>query len=263
MLIFDSIAELEVRIRDSPPDHLLVMGPFLDVNHPLVASGTLADSFGRPITFEDVYREEVVPKLARLARACDNAKTQLYILPSTNEARNFFPIPQPPIDKVESEVWRSLVKELPQVKFVSNPATIQIGDLKIFATSADALSAINSNVLFKADATSAGRVETCLDQILRSRSLFPVMPNNLRIDPSTRHLADLHDESKWFPHIIVSPSLAGKRFIKKVSGRVFVNPGFMSDSAGTTSSLAEIVIAVPGGEPNDVCGRVSGDLVKL
>jgi hypothetical protein len=58
--------------------------------------------------------------------------------------------------------------------------------------------------------------------------------------------------------------LAGKRFIKKISDRVFVNPGFMSDAAGSTSSIAEIVIGVPGGSgPYDVCGRISGDLVKF
>jgi len=260
MLIFDSIADLEVRVRDNPPDVLVIMGPFLDVNHPSIASGTVQDSFGRPVSFEDVYREEIIPKLARLARACEQARTQLVIVPAVNETRITAPIPQPPIDKIPGTIWESLIKELPEaVKFVSNPSTLVVGDMRILLTSTDSLSSINSNVLFKQG--SLGRVDACLDQILRSRSLFPVMPNNLRIDPSARFLADIREDQ--FPHIIVSPSLAGKRFIKKISGRVFVNPGFMSDPAGTTSSLAEIVINVPAGDPNDVVGRITGDLVKL
>ena len=265
MLIFDSIAELESRVRDNPPDLLVVCGPFLDVNHPQVATGIIHDSFGRPISFDDVYKEEIIPKLARLARSCENAKTTLVIVPSTNEAGFDFPVPQPPLSKAPvSSIWNTLVKELPKsVQFHSNPCNIDMGGMKILVTSVDALSAINSNVLFKQGGggeNNLGRVDACLDQIVRSRSLFPVMPNNLRLDHASRHLADI---SHNIPDIIVTPSLAGKRFIKKINGRVFVNPGFMSDPPGTTSSLAEIVITPPAGDPNDICARVNGDLVKL
>ena len=259
MLIFDSIAELESRVRENPPDLLVVTGPFLDINHPLVASGMLLDSFGRPISFDDVYRDEIVPKMARLARSCENSKTDLVIIPSANEARFDYPIPQPPINKSSSCIWELFVRELPKsVKFHSNPCTLHVGGMKVLVTSSDALSVINSNVLFKQGESQVGRVDACLDQIVRSRSLFPVMPNNVRIDHASRHLAD-----NVLPDIVVTPSLAGKRFIKKINGRVFVNPGFMSDPPGTTSSLAEIVIGVPAGDPHDVCGRVEGELVKL
>ena len=262
MLIFDSLGELESRVRDNPPDVLVVTGPFLDVNHPQIASGMTYDSFNRPVTFDDIYKEEIIPKLARLARSCENAKTELIIVPSTNEARFDFPIPQPPLNQSSESVWELLVRELPKsVKFHSNPCTLILGDTRILLTSADALSVINSNVLFKQGEGQLGRVDACLDQIIRSRSLFPVMPNNLRIDHASRHLADIRDDN--IPHIVVSPSLAGKRFIKNINGRVFVNPGFMSDPPGTTSSLAEIVIGPPAGDPNDICARVTGNLVKL
>ena len=262
ILIFDSIAELESRVRENPPDVLVLTGPFLDINHPQIATGILHDSFNRPVSFDDIYKEEIIPKLARLARSCEQAKTELIIIPSVNEARFDFPIPQPPLDKSVASIWEVLVRELPKsVRFHSNPCTLRIGDMKILATSADALGVINSNVLFKQGGESQlGRVDACLDQMIRSRSLFPVMPNNLRIDHASRYLADIQSD---LPDIIVSPSLAGKRFIKKINGRVFVNPGFMSDPPGTTSSLAEIVIGPPAGDPNDICGRVNGDLVKL
>lgn len=218
ILIFDSIAELEVRIRDQSPDVLFVMGPFLDISHPLVAAGTLEDSFGRPVTFEDIYKQEIIPKLARLARACDNARTQLVIVPAVNEARLDIPLPQPSLQRVGTRIpiWKTLVEELPpSVTYTSNPATVTVGDMNILVTSTDALSSINGNVLFKqgTDESSLGRVDACLDQLLRARSLFPVMPSTLRIEPSMRPCLDISEAD--FPQIVVIPSLAGKRFIKK------------------------------------------------
>lgn len=265
MLLFDSIAELEARIRSgNAPDVLILMGPLLDINHPLIASGTLLDSFNRPATFEDIYREEIVPKLARLARSCENARTELVIVPAVNEARISLPLPQPPIDALNAEIWKLLVRELPNsVKFLANPSLLRIADIDLYISSTDGLSALNSNVLFKqsAEEGSLGRVDACLDQFLRGRSLFPVSPCGLRIEPTQRYKLDLHETQ--LPHVIISPSLAGKKFIKKVSGRVFVNPGFMSDAAGTNSSLAELVIGPEGPDRNDLNARITGELIKL
>ncbi len=259
-LAFDAIDELEARIRSgNAPDILILMGPFIDVNHPMIAGGTLMDSFNRPASFEDIYREEIVPKLSRLARACDNARTQLYLVPAINEARNGAPLPQPPMSALKGEIWKTLVKELPSsVRFLSNPSTVRVGDIDMYVTSTDALSALNSNVLFKQQEGSLNRVDACLDQFLRSKSLFPVNPCGLRIEPSERYRLDLEID----PHVIVAPSLAGKRFVKKVSGRVFVNPGFMSDAAGTFSSMAEIIVN-PGGPADAIEARISGELIKL
>ena len=265
MLIFDSISELEARVRsEHAPDVLIVLGPFLDVNHPSVASGIVMDSFNRPASFEDIYREEIIPKLARLARACENARTELYLVSSTNEARISLPLPQPPLNTLAVDLWSFLVKELPQsVKYLSNPSFIRIADIDIYVTSTDALSAVNSNVLFKqsSEEGSLNRVDACLDQFLRSRTIFPVNPCGLRIEPSERHRLELPEAE--LPHVIISPSLAGKRFIKKVSGRVFVNPGFMSDASGTNSSMAQLVINPTTTDQTDIYSRISGELVKL
>ena len=257
MLIFDAISDLEVRVRDHSPDKLILMGPFLDINHPIIACGIVQDSFGRPANFEDIYKEEIIPKLARLARACDNARTELVIVPSTSEARIDFPLPQPPMDKLAAPIWKLLKKELPNsVKFVSNPATVRIGDYNVLITSADALTSINTNVLFKQTDGLSNRVDACLEQILKARTLFPVMPSNLRIEPTLRHNMDM-DELE-LPHVIIFPSLSGKRFFKKIANRVFVNPGFMSDATGSSSSIAELVLSHPA-SPD----AITGDVVKL
>ena len=259
MLIFDSISDLEVRVRDNPPDKLVLMGPFLDLNHPIIASGIVQDSFGRPATFEDIYREEIIPKLARLARACENARTELIIVPSTSEARIDVPLPQPPINTLRVPIWQQLTKELPShVKCVSNPASLQIGGLNVMITSADALSSINTNLLYKQGENQQSRVDACLEQFLKARTLFPVMPSALRVEPSLRHTLDISDDGDSFPHIIILPSLSGKRFVKKIAGRVFVNPGFMSDATGSSSSIAELVLN-PGVLPDSV----SGEALKL
>jgi hypothetical protein len=210
------------------------------------------------------WSPEIIPKLSRLARGCENARTRLIIVPALNEARFDYPLPQPPLNSVADRIplWDSLVKELPtSVMYASNPCTLEIDNLKILVTSTDALSAINSNILFKQDSSessSLARVDQCLHQLLQARSLFPVMPSSLRIEPSLRHCLDI-DESQ-FPHLIIIPSLSGKKFIKKIKNRVFINPGFRSDSTGSNSSIAELVIQ-PGFA--DIETRVNGELIKL
>jgi len=151
-----------------------------------------------------------------------------------------------------------LVKELPpSVSYVSNPAMISVSNLNMLVTSTDAVTSINTNILFKQGDGCLPRVDACLDQLLRARSLFPVMPSTVRIEPSQRFRLDI-SETK-FPHIVVTPSLAGRGFIKKISDCVFVNPGFMSDATYSNSKIAELIVQ-PG--TGNVLERVNGDLVK-
>ena len=251
MLLFDSLAELEVQVRAEAPDVLVLMGPLLDAGHPVVASGTVQDSFGRASTFEAVYTEEIFPKLSRLARACETAKTRLLIVPAVNEARFDFPLPQPPINTSTNPLWTALVKELPaSVQFCSNPVSVELGGTHLLISSTDALSSLNSSLLFKQAPEGSGRVETCLREMLSARTLFPLMPSAVRIDPARRSALDF----STMPSVVISPSLSGRRFVKTVAGRTFVNPGFLSDATGTTSSLAKIVLAPNG---------VSAEILKL
>ena len=240
MLLFDSISELEVKVRQNPLDVLILMGPFLDITNPIIASGTVCDAFKRPVSFEDIYREEIFPKISRLARACETVKTRLVLVPSVNEARFDFPLPQPSFAVTSAPVWTTFVKELPScVEFVSNPATITMGETCVLISSTDALSALNSNVLFKQSTVenSLGRVDECFAEFLRSKTLFPVSPCNLRIDPANASLLQITQS----PSLVVFPA-AGRRFVKSVHGCTFVNPGQMSDPSGTVSTVASIVI---------------------
>lgn len=258
-LVFDALSDLEARVRERPPDVLILMGPLLDCGHPSVACGSVTDSFGRPVTFDQIYKEEIVPKLARLARACDNCRVQLIIVPSLQEVRFNYPLPQPPM--TINALWEYVRAELPSsVRFVSNPATVELSDIRLLVSSTDALSSLNSTLEFKQGNSLLGRVDSCLEQMLRSRSLFPAAPSSIRIDSQNRAALDMEE----LPHVIVFPSISGKRFVKQISGRIFVNPGFMCDMSGS-SSLADIVVNPPQSVDcaGDLFSRISAEVVKL
>ena len=239
MLLFDSISELELKVRSDSPDVVILTGPFLDVNHPLVAAGTVCDAFGRPVSFDEIYKEEIFPKLARLARACEVAKSQLFIVPALSEARFDFPLPQPPLNT--SALFSGIA---PSIQFVSNPATIEIGDYKLLVSSTDALAALNANVLFK-QGDGPGRVDACLAHLLDAKTLFPVSPSGVRINPELSHLL-----TNAPTDIIVFPS-AGRRFAKLVESTLFVNSG--------TDAFATITLPQRN-NPNVTC---SAEISKL
>lgn len=82
-LEFAPLAELLSSCRVSRPDLLLLMGPFVDVEHALIANGSL------DITFEELYDKQVRPSPA--PACCVRGLTQWCLnnrLPSANSAKH-------------------------------------------------------------------------------------------------------------------------------------------------------------------------------
>lgn len=72
----------------SPVDVLVLVGPFVDSEHPAVAGGTLDR------THEDVWRGEVAARVAAWRRS--NPATSVVLMPSLRDATALPVFPQPP-----------------------------------------------------------------------------------------------------------------------------------------------------------------------
>lgn len=88
-LSFSPMHALLETVSENLPDVLILMGPFLDERHPLIASSSIE------ATFEDIFADRVAQTLIQFAEA--HAKTRIVLVPSTYDVFHPFPVfPQAP-----------------------------------------------------------------------------------------------------------------------------------------------------------------------
>lgn len=112
-LDYEPLAELCLRAQNTKPDVLLLLGPFVDIDHPMVAEGDF-DLEGEELetggcgTLEDLFKQRVM----RIIRTVDSNSTMVILIPSTRDAvSNHVAYPQEALSKKELE--------LPKVGFFS------------------------------------------------------------------------------------------------------------------------------------------------
>lgn len=80
-LFFEALEEIVEKAEESRPDVLLMIGPFIDIEHPLISTGDfdLEDADEEP-TLEGLFREKISPQLKRLPH------TLIILIPSPGDA---------------------------------------------------------------------------------------------------------------------------------------------------------------------------------
>lgn len=245
------------------PQVLVLMGPFVDAGNLKVSTGDISVR-GVPCSFEELYSQHVLPKLdagvKELRRVASN--TEVLILPSLDEVLSFHPMPQPPIHQALSldERLRALLEPLsrtPGVRFLPNPAHLEINGLRVSLTSADALSPVLRELVLRPAAT---KIEEALRLLLYQRTLFPVLPREPPQVSETRAEAlDLPDGPA--PDICVFPSMAGMPTGTFVDDTVFLNPGLLC--RGGLGSFAELQVEPAAADGVPMRERVRVEVLKL
>eukprot|EP00879_Flechtneria_rotunda_P028383 GHRR01030488.1.p1 GENE.GHRR01030488.1~~GHRR01030488.1.p1 ORF type:complete len:500 (+),score=186.87 GHRR01030488.1:628-2127(+) len=98
-LTFDPLHELLQDLKPYPPNMLVLFGPFVDVEQPLIAGGMI------DITFQEHFKTQVVERLlawqAALAVPC-----QVVLLPAVRDAFHHPTFPQPAVNiQPPEQVW--------------------------------------------------------------------------------------------------------------------------------------------------------------
>lgn len=242
------------------PDVLLLLGPLVDAGNKLVMNGDveLPDE-GEPCTFEELYTQYVLPILHRgLQRLRRVRNTQVLVVPSLEEALSFHPMPQPPLDVALSPIVSAArldqIRKLGNVKFLPNPAHVQIGStLRVSVTSADALSPVlRSGLVLRPEEK---KIEKALRLLQQQRTLFPVVPREPAAISETRASA-LDFPGGLVPDICIFPSASGTPAGSLVDGRIFVNPGSVCRPAAM-GTLAQVWVS------DSSKGACLGDSVRV
>mmetsp|Transcript_35103 Transcript_35103/g.72151 ORF Transcript_35103/g.72151 Transcript_35103/m.72151 type:complete len:578 (-) Transcript_35103:87-1820(-) len=247
------------------PQVLILLGPFVDANNTKVMEGEACLSGSEePACLEEVY----VRVFAELRKGLEPLRaarpaTQVFILPSLDEAVNFHPLPQPPMDIMlaqwlEEEATDLLQLQQMGVRFLSNPAHVELNGIKVSITSADALSPILREMVLRPEGR---KVEEALQLLLKQRCLFPAVPR----DPAQVYEAKAQAlDFPWdgtSPQICIFPSPLAVMNGAVVENTLFVNPGALCRQAAL-GSFAELWIQ-PAEGVSTMKDRVRLDLKKL
>ncbi|KAI8872399.1 DNA polymerase alpha, subunit B [Ramicandelaber brevisporus] len=237
------LEELMKQVSLDPPEHLLLMGPFVDSVNPLVAIGDMLCS---P---DDLFKDILGTCLIQLSRKYPNMG--IAVIPSTRDVVHpYVCFPQPPFDPAQLGL-----PILPNVQYLPNPAVYEVRGTVIGVSTADALSAISSTELHVSGSNSLSASATTGEQrmvrlchhILEQRSMYPVFPpEDSSNDPVPLALAPpelacyLDLTAKHQPHLMIMPSKL-KQFAVESDGTVFVNPG-NACTAKAAGTFARIVV---------------------
>ncbi|KAL6747382.1 hypothetical protein V8C86DRAFT_3033815, partial [Haematococcus lacustris] len=239
------------------PDVVLLLGPFLDVQQPGVATASLTR------TFEEEVQLEVTSRLAAWSAA--HPASCLLLLPSTRDAHHVPVLPTPAFDMQSAGGAGAGPGVLTSFQ---SPATLALSPgsqagagtappLVLGACSADVLKALSACELARGGPPRQDRMAALAAHVVGQRSYFPLYP------PPLGTCLDLGAASALellaLPHLLVLPSDLAP-FAKLVTSPPLPQPQPQGDGAAGAAGEASTAMARgPEGRDPVICinpGRV-------
>jgi DNA polymerase alpha subunit B len=217
-LDFEPLQEICQKAADSYADSVVLMGPFLDIEHPLLASGDfdLPDIKGidpDTATLSIMFRHCISVPLARLAAAVPSIT--IVMVPSVRDALSrHVSWPQEQLPKKELGLPK-------QVRMVSNPVTLSFNETVIGMCSHDVLSELRREEVLHGRPAEGNLLTRLPKYLVEQRHFFPLFPPTGRSNlpkPSSENgiatgaMLDLPymKLGEWWnvrPDILIAPSM--------------------------------------------------------
>lgn len=251
-LAYEPLEALLSKAAEERPDTLILCGPFVDADHPLLRDGWMVD-----ISFEDLYMTRVVGALERFVARPGCAETKIVVVPSVRDLHMHPVFPQPR----QQLMGGSSMSDGGVVMHMTNPVTLKCNEIVVGACSADWLLAASSSETSMQPAATAGQQQQQQDRLgdlsamlLSQRNYFPMYPAplNVPLDAARGGAGGL--DLPCSPDVLVSPSDLAP-FAKLVSPptssssesgggveTVVINPGRLTRGV-TGGTYAKVVIA--------------------
>lgn len=177
-LDFEPLHELCGQAAESYADALILTGPFLDIDHPLIASG----DFDLPdeamidpdtATLVTVFKYLISPIFQRLAT--ENPTITIILIPSVRDAiSKHVSWPQEAFPRKELGLPKA-------AKIVGNPMTLSINEMVVGMSSQDILYELKHEELTGGRPTEGGVLARLPKYMIEQRNFFPIFP------PVNRH----------------------------------------------------------------------------
>ncbi|KAL4802094.1 DNA polymerase alpha subunit B N-terminal-domain-containing protein [Aspergillus unguis] len=248
-LDFEPLKEICQKAAESYADGLILMGPFLDIEHPLLASGDfdLPESNIDPdtVTLTTVFRHFISTPLQKLAAAVPSITIAL--VPSVRDAvSKHVSWPQEQLPKKELGLPK-------QARMVSNPVTFSLNETVIGMCSHDVLYELRREEALHGKPTEGNLLTRLVKYLIEQRHFLPIFPPTSRdalpkpgiegaLATGTALDVSYSKLGEWWnvrPDILIVPSMLPP-FVKVVDSILTINPGTLSKrrAAGTYAQMA-------------------------
>lgn len=240
-LEYQPLKDLLLVLNKQRPDAIVLVGPFVDSNHPRVKSGDMAIDYGGTtvnVSFPDLFDLKVQKNIEKALNAIaksDGVKPKVVIVPSLDDVQHDFVYPQPPFE------YSFDVPEARDVVFMSNPCTFALNEVVFSVSANDALLHMGADEISQfQSAAASGRLARLTEHCLQQRSVYPLFP------PRTGAAQlDLRHRKKYAlqhcsPDVLITPSKLA-HFATKVKECLCVNPGQLA-RGGNGGTFASIVV---------------------
>ncbi|OAQ64643.1 DNA polymerase alpha/primase associated subunit [Pochonia chlamydosporia 170] len=259
---------------DSYADALILTGPFIDIDHPLIATGDFdlpeeATQDPDTATMSTVFKYLFATALNRACSA--NPHLTIVLVPSVRDI----------LDKHVSWPQDSMPRKdlgLPKsAKIVSNPMTLSMNEMVIGISSQDILYELRTEELAKTSGDLMGRL---VRYLVEQRHYFPLFPTTERgklpktgteegiatgavVDVSYLRLGEMVNVR---PDVVLVPSSLPP-FVKVVESVLAINPGPLSKrkGAGTYARMTLYPPTVDGGDMQShrIFDRARVEIVRI
>ncbi|OWM89734.1 hypothetical protein CDL15_Pgr024482 [Punica granatum] len=235
-LFFEPLTELLAYASRKTPQLLILLGPFVDSEHPEIRRGATDRSF------DEIFHVEIMRKLRDYVDYLGDA-ARVVLVPSIRDANHDFVFPQPGFDIPSSNLNN-------QITNLTNPGIFEANQVKVGCCTVDILKQLSGEEMSRnpSNGIPSDRMSRLAYHILSQRSFYPLyppaedVPLDFSLAPDTLHFS-------LIPDILVLPSDM-KYFVKVVSGGgrndgeeqvkcICINPGRLAkgECAGTFVEL--------------------------
>ncbi|KAI0874174.1 DNA polymerase alpha/epsilon subunit B [Hypoxylon argillaceum] len=241
-LDFEPLHAICGQAADTYADVLMLTGPFIDVDHPLIATGDFdlpEEAMAEPdtATMSTVFKYMISPALNRLVAS--NPHITILLVPSVRDV----------IDKHVSWPQEAFLKKdlgLPKTaKIIGNPMTLFINEMVLGVSSQDILWELHHEELVGLKPETPNIMSRISRYLIEQRHYFPIfppvdrsklpkagtpegIPTGAVLDTSYLKLGEMINAR---PDVIILPS-ALPPFARVVESVVVINPGYLSKRRG-------------------------------
>ncbi|XVE92214.1 hypothetical protein REPUB_Repub01dG0077700 [Reevesia pubescens] len=229
-LLFEPLTELLNYATRKCPQLLILLGPFVDSEHPQIKKGTV------DLSFDEIFRLEVL-RMVQDYLEYMGSDARVVIIPSVRDANHDFVFPQPAFDLDPLDIKH-------QITSLTNPGIFEADEVKIGCCSVDILKHLSGEELSRhlMDGTPSDRLSRLASHILSQRCFYPLyppadgVPLDFSLAPEALHISSVPDllilpsDIKYFVKVLtLGGTSEGEEQMKKC---VCINPGRLAKGEG-------------------------------
>ncbi|WVZ88738.1 hypothetical protein U9M48_035222 [Paspalum notatum var. saurae] len=164
-LLFEPLQELLSYACRKQPQLLILMGPFIDSDHPDIKRGTVDQSF------HDIFHFEILRKVQDFTQYLGNT-VRVILVPSLRDAHHDFVFPQPPFDL-------NLLEDIThQITCLANPSLFSSNQIHFGCCTVDILKQLSGEEISRKPpgGKPGDRIGRLATHILKQQSYYPLYP---------------------------------------------------------------------------------------